>query len=180
MILAKRTEKIVRKLHEIEPDLDSSRKLDIGCGDCLITSRLVETTGIDLYDQRKAMHKDFLTYDGKNLPFPDDSFDISLLLFTLHHTDNPARLLKEARRISGKIIVMEDTYVSDFQYRFLCLYDNLTNRMLSRYKRIDLYYNFLTDKRWKQVFRKLGLKLVRQYHKKYWFLPFTYSVYVLE
>ena len=48
--------------------------------------------------------------DGR-FPFPDKSFDTSLLITVLHHVPNPAQLLEEVRRVTRKtLIVVEDLY----------------------------------------------------------------------
>lgn len=50
-------------------------------------------------------------YSGGRFPFPDKSFDVSLLVTVLHHTENPEAVLKEVMRVTRKtLIVVEDLY----------------------------------------------------------------------
>jgi SAM-dependent methyltransferase len=54
-----------------------------------------------------------LLYDGLHIPFPDDSFDVVLLIFALHHADDPAAVLREARRVCRRhVIAFEDVVIS--------------------------------------------------------------------
>ncbi|OLV18078.1 hypothetical protein BOO71_0007291 [Deinococcus marmoris] len=47
-------------------------------------------------------------YDGSTLPFPDCSFDAVLLAFVLHHCPHPVAVLREAARVSRRVLVLED------------------------------------------------------------------------
>ncbi|WP_158235711.1 class I SAM-dependent methyltransferase [Deinococcus sp. UR1] len=42
------------------------------------------------------------------LPFPDGQFGVTLLAFVLHHCPDPLAVLREAARVSGRVIVIED------------------------------------------------------------------------
>ena len=48
-----------------------------------------------------------MIYDGKNLPFDNLEFDVSLLNETLHHCEDPESVLIEARRVAKSIYVIE-------------------------------------------------------------------------
>ena len=50
-------------------------------------------------------------FDGVHIPFMDQSFDAVTLLFVLHYASQPARLLREAMRVSrGPLIVLQSVY----------------------------------------------------------------------
>ncbi|HXV27843.1 MAG TPA: methyltransferase domain-containing protein [bacterium] len=52
-----------------------------------------------------------VVYPGKDLPFPDKSFDASLLITVLHHIADLDKVLSEARRVTrNTLIVVEDLY----------------------------------------------------------------------
>ncbi|MFT2721756.1 class I SAM-dependent methyltransferase [Deinococcus sp. A31D244] len=42
------------------------------------------------------------------LPFPDGQFSVTLLAFVLHHCLDPLAVLREAARVSGRVVVLED------------------------------------------------------------------------
>lgn len=182
-----RNRKVAARVVRSCPGLRKARSIiDVGCGDCLLTrelSRLLKRriSAVDVFDHRKVPYEDHLVYDGRCLPFDDSKFDAALVLFTIHHTDDQLALLSEVARVtSGSIVVFEDTYSSSFQRKFLEFYDWFSNRHISSYQDMPLPLSFRTHKGWLSVFRKAGLRPVRMFAKRYWFLPFTYRMYVLE
>jgi SAM-dependent methyltransferase len=98
-----------------------SSYLDIGCFDGGITKAMgkfvhlnkLQTHGVDIKPY-KDEYKDitFTAYNGIQLPFSDDSFDLITCLMTLHHIpkDNLEPLLKEISRVmkhDGILILRE-------------------------------------------------------------------------
>lgn len=64
--------------------------------------------GVDVEDQR-IFPIQFQIIDGSHLPFLDNSFDIVLINYVLHHSKNPTALLNEAKRVTkDKVIIYED------------------------------------------------------------------------
>jgi SAM-dependent methyltransferase len=88
--------------------------LDIGCatGDyCIaLTERGFKCTGADINPQyvEKARDKNVNAFLSKkdHLDFPDNSFDTALLFEVLEHVDNPQNLLKEAKRVAKKNVLI--------------------------------------------------------------------------
>jgi ubiquinone/menaquinone biosynthesis C-methylase UbiE len=107
-------------------DLQGKSLLEVGCGDGRLTALLAEKaqeiTAIDpdvssiesAHDNIAGVN--FLVGSGENLDFPDNSFDIVLFSYSLHHQDC-VQSLAEARRVvryDGEILMLEPTPDSDF------------------------------------------------------------------
>ena len=88
------------------------RVLDVGAGDCrldeLLQRRLdCEVIPVDVADYNRTSLP-LTLFDGQRLPFADDSFDVVLLVFVLHHAADAAAVLAEARRVARRVVVFED------------------------------------------------------------------------
>lgn len=88
--------------------------LDIGCatGDyCIaLTKREFECTGVDINPQyiEEARRKkvNAMVSESDYLNFEDNSFDTALLFEVLEHVENPHNLLKEAKRVAKKNVLI--------------------------------------------------------------------------
>lgn len=82
--------------------------LDFGAGYCELSSFLGErnpTTNIDTF---KGCENE-MVYDGFKLPFADNSFDVVVSMFVLHHIPHFKSILDELQRVARKrVIVIED------------------------------------------------------------------------
>ena len=89
------------------------RVLDVGAGDCRLAELLRRKAGcevacVDVGDCNKTSLP-LKLYDGRRLPFADRSFDVLLLIFVLHHSEDPQAVLHEARRVCRRhVIAFED------------------------------------------------------------------------
>ena len=55
---------------------------------------------------------DFRKSAAEELPFPDVSFDLVFFGLVLHKSDNPLKVMQEARRVSGqRICILEWPYL---------------------------------------------------------------------
>ena len=90
-----------------------SKILDLGCGSGIIGKTFQEIfqadlIGVDIDDKRISAIP-FQLIDGENLPFPENSFDVALINYVLHHSRDPIALLNEAKRVAkDKIVICED------------------------------------------------------------------------
>lgn len=162
----------------IEPFLEKGETiLDIGAGTCNISELLLQknyaVTPLDVKNLSAVDHIKPIIYDGKTIPFGDDSFDAALILTVLHHTLKPEEILMEARRVSKKIIVIEDIYSSWLHKQATYFFDSLLNLEF-----IGHPHSNKTDLQWRAAFQKLGLKLkgVRYSH----YFVFQHAVYYLQ
>ncbi len=119
---ANRSEYASLKLVNFAMSHAGNRVLDIGCATGEYIQRLkdygFECIGIDanpIY-VKEANAKGIVAYnmDAKRLEFPDKSFDTALLFEVLEHIDDPAEVLKEAKRVSRKNILITVPNCSGF------------------------------------------------------------------
>lgn len=93
-----------------------TRILEIGVGEGVVTSRVVERfpdapiVGVDLPDDDLAEHwrargLSCVFGDATGLPFPDDSFDLVMAIEVFEHIDDPDAAMAELARVcSGSLI----------------------------------------------------------------------------
>lgn len=95
------------------------RMLEIGCGEGANLHHLRESGalrfGVDFSRAKTAFARrntdaHTVTADAARLPFADGSFDAVLIRDVLHHVDQPAAVLREARRVlrkDGRLTLLE-------------------------------------------------------------------------
>ena len=95
-------------------------------------------------------------FDGKKIPYPDNSFELAMLIDVLHHTVEPVSLLREAARVSkGQILIKDHTkegLLAGLRLRFM---DSVGN---ARYG-VNLPFNYWPRQKWEHVWRELGLNI---------------------
>jgi len=164
------------KINNIISYIDKKDKIiDIGSGSGIISFELkkkgFDIVSMDIKDV--SIRETPLIYNGDKIPFDDKKFTISLLLTVLHHTKNTENLLKEAKRVSNKIIIVEDIYNNFIQKHLTFKVDSLFNLEFNN------PHNNKTDKEWKKTFKKLDLKLIDIKHIRFLML-FRQAIYYLE
>jgi ArsR family transcriptional regulator len=102
-----------------------ARYADLGIGDGLLTLMLAEVaakvTAVDISSEMLAQletrakqkgiaNLDYVEGDIEDLPLPDASHDVVVASQALHHAQNPARCLEEAKRVlvrGGRLLVID-------------------------------------------------------------------------
>lgn len=147
------------KLDYIQKFLSKSDKiLDLGSGPGSVTQVLRErgfqVTPLDVVDI--SLNPEFKPqlFNGKTIPYPNQSFDIILILTVLHHVQNPDLLLKEAQRVGKRIIIIEDIYSNKIQQYLTYWTDSIVNLEFKGHP-----HSNRTDKMWKQTFQQMGMQL---------------------
>ncbi|MFA6097772.1 MAG: class I SAM-dependent methyltransferase [Candidatus Paceibacterota bacterium] len=164
---------------EIEEHLNpKDLVLDIGAGNCNVTEALMddgyEVTAIDVKNLSLAEDIRPVIYDGNTIPFKNKQFDVALILFVLHHTKNPIRILSEAARVSEKIIVMEDVFDNDIGKYVTFAVDSILNQEFFGHP-----HSNMSDSQWKNVFSKLHLSVEFERTEK-WRLLIDHATYCLR
>lgn len=154
--------------------------LDIGAGTGRFSQFLAgqghKVTLVDVVDKRKV-DLDLIQFNGKDLPVDDNSFDTSLFMFVLHHTDTQIELLKEAKRVTKQyIIVGEDIVESKFDKA-------LSNIHLNTSPWARGNDSFKNEEQWEKVFDDLELTIVERVRiprNVYPIYPVNRVIFVLE
>ena len=138
--------------------------LDVGCGDggiaSLIRSRRSDVTieGIDVHVRDSALTP-VSSFDGKTIPFDENSFDVVMFVDVLHHTDDPIVLLREAARVARKIVLLKDHNDEGvLSNQTLRLMDWIGNSPYG----VALPYNYWKRRSWEAAFENIGLSCVVQ------------------
>jgi len=120
-------------------------------------------------------HTPFVVASGDALPFADKTFDASTLFYVLHHFDRPGDALQEAKRVSKKIIVQEDTYRNKWQKWWYELHVNSYQLNSSKYGT-----SVKTDAEWHELFEREGLTVTEKRRVRKVGYPVTRYEYQLE
>lgn len=174
-----------RMCQECEPFVKRGSKiLDLGCGRGITAETFknffqAEIYGVDIKDQR-IIDLPFRVIGGKKLPFQDNSFDVVLITYVLHHAESHLELIKEAKRVSkNKIIVYEDSKEKGLTNVALWLHKN-TYKISAPFQKNHI--RFYNTEEWEKLFNQLGLKVVfkkRIVPKFSWLYPAKSILFVL-
>lgn len=123
----------VEILKSLNKNNSSIRLLDVGCGDMAIAKSIaskytkVQFTCIDIYPNKENWDN-YVEFNGKNIPFEEDAFDIVLYSDVLHHDiKNAENLLKEAKRVSKYILIKDHFEYGLWSRKLLQLADFIGN-----------------------------------------------------
>jgi SAM-dependent methyltransferase len=158
-IFQRRVRVLSRHLAEVLPT--NATVLDVGCGDGLIAKRVLDLRpdlqlrGLDVFI-RLQTHVPVDWFDGHTLPLADQSVDCVTFVDVLHHTPDPAHLLREAARVARRAIVLKE-HASEglLAGPTLRLMDWVGNARHG----VVLPYNYWTKDRWHRTFAQLGLMI---------------------
>lgn len=154
----------------------SENVLDFGCGDLSLSKSLkavsptLQITGVDVADfKNKNKNIKFILYDGKTLPFKNNSFDVVISFYVFHHCDDVIASLRECLRVGKRVVIIESVYRHPFETPFMKFMDWIYNRFKS--ESIPLSFQFFSHKDWMRIFIKSNLKVISSKKIKQIFLP---------
>jgi len=160
-VFKRRIDVLSRTIADFLPE--NAKVLDIGCGSGTLAKAVmalrpdVSFEGIDVL-VRPDTDIPVKEYDGYNIPAPDGHYDIALFVDVLHHTDDPSRLVAEARRVAkGGLVIKDhnrDGLFANATLRFMDWVGNAAHG-------VRLPYNYLSSAEWRRLWSDRGLKLDR-------------------
>jgi SAM-dependent methyltransferase len=166
-LMRKRAERKWRWIRAHLPEIPAGAKvLDLGAGEGFVGEVVRGETGAevvlaDVVDFNRTTLP-LVRYDGRSLPFESGQFDLTLLIYVLHHAREAERVLAEARRVTrGPIVVLESVREGPLQHRVFVRLDKLANALRSggamRAQEASLHIR--SDGEWRAVFERLGLRV---------------------
>jgi SAM-dependent methyltransferase len=158
-VLGRRVRVIARHLADLVPH--GSEVLDVGAGDGAVAYALtrerpdLRAQGIDVL-VREGTRIPVRSFDGSHIPCGDHSVGTVLLVDVLHHTDDPAALLRESARVMRDAVVVKDHVVQGaFAMPTLRFMDRVGNARHG----VRLPYNYLTREQWDDAIARAGLQV---------------------
>lgn len=118
---------------------------------------------LDINIDKDCINKgDVDIYDGISFPYKDNKFDVSICYLVLHHTPNPIEIIREMKRVSKRLIILEETY-DNFLAKLDLIYRDWRVNTLAGQKS-EIYWNsyFPKDSLLKLA-KEENLKLVWRY-----------------
>jgi ubiquinone/menaquinone biosynthesis C-methylase UbiE len=141
--------------------IPTDRVLDVGCGNGILGSMLAKripglhAEGIETHPrggEQIIVHR----YDGKKLPFEDNTFDVVIFADVLHHIRIPVEILMESARVAKRSVIVKDHVRRGwFSYLRICLLDWVANPPHG----VPCLYTYWTDAEWQQIFERAGLRV---------------------
>lgn len=135
--------------------------LDVGCGDGTLDSLLasqrrdIAIQGIDVMVRPGALIP-VREFDGFTIPHADDSFDCVVFVDVLHHSQDATQLLKEAKRVARRFIIIKDHRRNGWLAReTLRFMDDVGNKRFG----VDLPYQYWSHREWHDAFDELELEI---------------------
>lgn len=177
----------------LKPHIAGKRVLDYGSGGGYLAKTMAEngyevsTTDVLDYRVPEAKHLPFRAMASPtDIPYPDDSFDTTIIKAVLHHIDpvNLPVVLRELQRVSKRVIIEEDTYdlpqdmpglqelrqsqpqlekfismSKEDQLQCLMLIDYFSNAIAQGVVEMNFPFQFKSPGQWKEVLESHGFNL---------------------
>ncbi len=164
----------LQAIMELLPINDGMRILDLGTGSGYLSFPLAKKypntkmIGLDIVEKtlqqnkEKAKHEklsnlSFVVYDGVVFPFEEESFDMVISRYALHHFPLIEKTFSEIARVlkpEGKLFVSDPAPNDDDKERFVDAYMQMKK---------DGHIKFYSKKEWMELAGKIGLHLENQF-----------------
>lgn len=146
--------------------------LDIGCLDGHITEKIGrnfnlnkwQIHGIDIKPHEEYKNITFTQYDGKILPYSDNSFDLITCLMVLHHIprDNLDKLMQEINRVmkpNGVVIIREHNVKNDTESDLLDIMHKFYDYIWEPVESETWESNYMSNDMWTKLFIDNGFSI---------------------
>jgi SAM-dependent methyltransferase len=163
LIFGRRVRSLAENIAAMLPG-DAKTLLDVGCGDGTLARSIVDrrpglrATGVEI---RARPHTAIPVqeFDGRILPYADDSHDLVMLVDVLHHADDPLILVREAARVAARAVIIKDhltgAWLSHERLRLMDWVGNIGHG-------VPLRYAYWSPAEWKSAFAQAGLREVER------------------
>jgi SAM-dependent methyltransferase len=169
-----RTELIVDKIRQLQPDSGWKRILDVGCGDALFFDRLTEfgeVEGVEpcselINPKNPHQNRIYVCPFDRNFR-PGKEYSLILMLDVLEHLENPIDALRHALNLltpEGCVIVTVPA--------FMALWTN--------HDVLNHHYTRYTKRNFREVARHAGLQTREERYLYHWTFPIKLGVRVME
>lgn len=159
-----------KKVNKIALHLSNKKEtvLDFGCGDLSFAKALKKVkpnlaiTGVDVIDfRRRSRLVKFVHYDGKKLPFKNNSFDTVIAFHVLHHTTDAKKYFKELVRVAKKrILLVESIARTPLDFPGMRFMDWVFNAWKS--EKVPMTYQFFSKKDWYKIYKLEKVKVISE------------------
>lgn len=156
--LNRRLEVLSRELAKMIPE--GASVLDVGSGNGEIAKRImaqkpgIRIDGIDVVVRKdSAIPVSF--YDGITIPRDGGSYDYVMCIDMLHHSDNPAAMLGEAKRVASKGVILKDHNCDSWLARKII---SFTDWFANAQYGVPMTYNYYSRSGWREMWQQLDLE----------------------
>jgi ubiquinone/menaquinone biosynthesis C-methylase UbiE len=154
--------------------------LDVGCGDGIMSSIIInklgiKLTGCDIANYLQIKIPFALMTDETSLPFKKNSFDVVMLNDVLHHMsfENQEKIITECLRVAPKVILFEDEPT---------IIGSLTDYIINKFHNINMEVplTFRSPHDWRVLFGSIGATSVYKKTRKPFLYPFTHESFLVR
>jgi len=132
-VRSSRDDRVVEGVCSLAPPATSM--LDVGCSDGRIAARVARRLGVESVrgvdvELQPDPAIDVTQYNGRELPFDDESFDLVTIVDVLHHAEDPAAVVRESLRVTrptGRVVIKDHLRSSRWSAWVLFAMDNSSN-----------------------------------------------------